>query len=139
MIYFSSVQQTEALAFLAALGVTKSNQKIVRSLNDVRGFSPQHFLIIENATAMRIPSEIIDEVQREGWTMVHVKATAAHFHQATEEPDPNLESDDDYRARIIAGCRTDEVRESARIAAGIMLDRLGKICDIPRGVYIEKT
>ncbi len=81
MICFSSVQQTEALAFLAALGVPKSNQKIIRSLNDVRGFAAQHFLIIENASAMRIPSEVLDDVQRNGWTMVHVKATAAHFHQ----------------------------------------------------------
>lgn len=81
MIYFAREQQTEALAFLAALGVTKSNQRIVRSLNDIRGHAPQHFLIIENASAMRIPSEVLGDVQRNGWTMVHVKATAAHFHQ----------------------------------------------------------
>ena len=80
MIFFSKIQQTEALVILAALGVPKKRRIAVKSIDDFRGFLPAHFLLIENGDALRIPAAIMNEAKRLGHTMVHVKATAAALH-----------------------------------------------------------
>lgn len=81
MIFYSRVQQTEALAILATLGVPKLKRKSVGSIDDFRAFAPSYFLLIEDGSALRIPASILNEAKRCGHTMIHVKATAAHFQQ----------------------------------------------------------
>ena len=85
MIFYSAIQQTPSLQFFASLGVPKNRRRAVRGLDDFRGYAPGYFLIIENATAMKIPGEIIAYARQSGFTFVHIRETAAAFQEASIE------------------------------------------------------
>lgn len=79
MIFFHHSQRWDALRILTAMGVPKSARTEIKDDRLFTAAAGGFLLVIDGASALRIPRAITNHAKSPGWTTIIVKETSARF------------------------------------------------------------